>query len=64
MGIQPINEVLKVQVELANAQQDEVKAINNVLSTRSDLARLIGFDVDYELAIKDILGYNPNDLNT
>ena len=62
VGIQPINEVLKVQVELANAQQDEVKAINNVLSTRADVARLIGFDVDYDLEVEDILEYQPTDL--
>ncbi len=62
VGIQPINEVLKVQVELANAQQDEVKAINNVLSTRAELARLIGFDVDHDLKVKDILAYSPTNL--
>jgi outer membrane protein len=62
VGIQPINEVLKVKVELANAEQQEVTARNSVSSSRAALARLVGLSVDYPLQIKDILDYKPSSI--
>jgi outer membrane protein len=63
VGIQPINEVLKVKVELSNAEQQEVTVQNNVFSSRAALARLVGLSVDYPLQVKDILDYKPSGLS-
>lgn len=62
VGIIPINDVLKVKVELANAQQEEVTAENSVSVTRAKLNSLLGLPVDQALEVKDILRYRPVDL--
>jgi len=59
VGIIPINDVLKVKVELANAQQEEVKAENSVATTRAKLNSLLGLPVDQSLEVEDILRYRP-----
>ena len=62
VGIIPINDVLKVKVELANAQQAEVTAENQVSVTRAKLNSLLGLPVDQSLDVEDILRYRPIDL--
>ncbi|MCB2185127.1 MAG: TolC family protein [Deltaproteobacteria bacterium] len=62
VGILPINDVLKVEVELANSQQALVSAENRVSLTLSTLDRVMGLDVNYDLKIVDILKYTPVDL--
>lgn len=59
VGILPINDVLKVEVELANAQQNEVKSANAVALARSSLNTLLGLPVDAPLEVEDILRYKP-----
>lgn len=55
VGILPINDVLKVEVELSNAQQQAVTAANNVAITRAQLTTLLGLNVDSSLDVEDIL---------
>ena len=62
VGIIPINDVLKVKVELANAQQAEVTAGNSVAVTRAQLNSLLGLPVDQSLEVEDILRYRPVDI--
>lgn len=62
VGIIPINDVLKVKVELANAQQAEVTAENSVSVNRARLNSLLGLPVDQSLEVEDILRYRPVDL--
>ena len=62
VGIIPINDVLKVKVELANAQQEEVKAENSVAVTRARLNSLLGLPVDQSLEVEDILRYRPMEI--
>lgn len=58
VGIIPINDVLKVEVELANAQQQEVSANNATSVARSRLNTLLGLPVDAELEVEDILSFH------
>lgn len=60
VGIIPINDVLKVEVELATAQKREVEAENRVALTMSSLNTLLGRPVDQDLTIKDLLAYLPH----
>ena len=62
VGILPINDVLKVEVELSNAQQNAVKAANSVAIARAQLNTLLGVNVDSALKVEDILSkYEPVD---
>ena len=58
VGIIPINDVLKVEVELANAQQQEVSANNATSASRSRLNTLLGLPVDDSLEVEDILNFH------
>ncbi len=58
VGIIPINDVLKVEVELANAQQQEVSANNATSVSRSRLNTLLGLPVDNDLEVEDILSFH------
>jgi outer membrane protein TolC len=55
VGIIPINDVLKVKVDLSDAQQKEVAAQNRVSVTRAQLNTLLGRDVNAGLEVEDIL---------
>jgi outer membrane protein TolC len=55
VGIIPINDVLKVKVELANAQQSQVAADNAVSLAAAKLSSLIGWGVDDKVQVEDIL---------
>ncbi len=59
VGIIPLNDVLKTKVEMANAQQKEVAAQNQVDLARSRLATLLGLPVEAPLQVEDILRYQP-----
>lgn len=59
VGILPINDVLKVEVELSNAQQEEVKTANYVALSLASLNTLLGLPVDGQLEVEDILPYKP-----
>lgn len=59
VGIIPINDVLKTKVELANQQQREVVAQNEVDLSRARLSSLLGLRVEAALQVVDILRYRP-----
>lgn len=63
VGILPINDVLKVEVELANARQNQVSAENQVQLTRSRLNVLLGRAVDAPLTLADDLEYEQVNLD-
>ncbi len=63
VGIIPINDVLKVEVELANAKQDRVRAYNNRALSMSRLNRLLGLPVEKKLKVADKLGHYPLKVN-
>ncbi len=63
VGIIPINDVLKVEVELANAQQEEVRAQNATSVARAKLNSLLGLPVDNHLEVQDILNFHNVDID-
>jgi outer membrane protein TolC len=63
VGIIPINDVLKVEVELATAQKRQVEAENAVALAMSSLNILLGRPVNQELNIKDLLSYQPHEID-
>ncbi len=58
VGILPTNDVLKVEVELAEAQQQLVQADNSVSVTRATLNTLLGRPVGADLKTQDELNYH------
>lgn len=62
VGIIPLNDVLKSEVELANSRQDEVRAQNATALARAQLGSLLGLSVDTRLEVQDILKHHPVDL--
>ncbi|MBU1276487.1 MAG: TolC family protein [Proteobacteria bacterium] len=59
VGIIPINDVLKTEVNLSDAKQSRIRAFNNRALTRSRLNRLLGLPVEHRLRVQDILKSYP-----
>jgi len=59
VGMIPVNDLLKVEVELANAKQNRVRARNGVELAKSAFNRVLARPVDAPLEIEDILIYRP-----
>ncbi len=59
VGMIPINDLLKSQVELANAQQDLVKALNATKLTRANFNTILSRQISASVELKDILVYKP-----
>ena len=59
VGMIPINDVLKAEVELANAQQSLVKATNAAQTTRSSFNTILVRPVNAPVEVEDILVYKP-----
>jgi outer membrane protein len=59
VGIIPRNDVLKAEVELANARQDLIVATNDVLVAKSRFNTLLRRPVDAPLRVTDVLDYKP-----
>ncbi|MCD4717720.1 MAG: TolC family protein [Desulfobacterales bacterium] len=59
VGMIPINDLLKSQVELANAQQDLVKALNATKLTRANFNTILSRQISAPVELKDILVYRP-----
>ena len=55
VGIVPITNVLKTEVDLANSRQRLLEVENLVAVTRASLNRLLGLPLDRTLKVKDIL---------
>jgi outer membrane protein len=59
VGMIPVNDLLKSEVELANAQHDYIKAQNDAKLARVSFNVLLSRSVDEPFEIEDILVYNP-----
>jgi outer membrane protein TolC len=59
VGMIPINDVLKAEVELANAEQSLVRAKNLVQTTRSSFNTVLVRPVNAPVEVEDILVYKP-----
>lgn len=59
VGMTPRNDLLKAEVELANARQDLVVAKNNVQLATSRFNTILGRPIDAPLAIEDVLTHEP-----
>jgi len=59
VGMVPINDVLKSEVELANAQQSLVTARNTALLTRSGFNTVLSRPIQAPVDVVDILAFKP-----
>lgn len=59
VGMTPKNDLLKAEVELANAKQDLVVAQNNAQVAMSRFNTLLKRPVDTPVAIEDVMTYEP-----
>ena len=59
VGMIPINDVLKAEVELASAQQSHVRATNAAQTTRSTFNTVLVRPVNAPVEVEDILVYKP-----
>ncbi|MBW1740422.1 MAG: TolC family protein [Deltaproteobacteria bacterium] len=59
VGMIPRNDLLKAEVELANAKQDLVVAKNNVQVAKSRFNTLLKRPIDAPVAIEDVMTYEP-----
>jgi outer membrane protein len=59
VGLIPLNDLLKSQVQFADAQQNLVRAENSVLLALANFNTLLRFPLEKETKIEDILKYNP-----
>jgi outer membrane protein TolC len=55
--------VLQTKVQLANAQDNEIKAQNNYKLAVSSLNNVIGLPLNTEIRVKDVLSYQPYSLS-
>jgi outer membrane protein TolC len=59
VGIQPKNDVLLAEVQLANARQELVRRENDVIRAKSSFNTLLRREIDEPLDLVDILMYQP-----
>ena len=59
VGMIPINDLLKAEVELANSQQNLVKALNAALLGRAAFNTVLSRDIHAPVEVKDIPGFRP-----
>ena len=59
VGMTPLNDLLKAQVELANTKQDYISAQNSLDITKSNFNTLLRRPINSPVEIKDILDYSP-----
>lgn len=57
VGMTPLNDLLKAQVELANARQDLIVAQNNLETAKSNFNILLRRQINAPVEIKDIVDY-------
>jgi len=65
VGMTPLNDLLKSQVELANSRQDLTIARNNIETAKADFNNILRRHVNASVELEDILNYIPlaKDLN-
>jgi outer membrane protein TolC len=61
VGIIPINDVLKAEVELAKARQNLVAALNGASLAKSSLNTILSRPIGTPLMLEDILAYRPEE---
>jgi len=59
VGMIPVNELLKAEVELANAQHDLVRAQNAAKLARASFNTILSRPIDSPVQVEDILAYKP-----
>ena len=59
VGLIPLNDLLKSQVQLADARQNLVRSENSVLLALSNFNSLLRFPLEKETKIQDLLKYKP-----
>ncbi|MEA3428071.1 MAG: TolC family protein, partial [Thermodesulfobacteriota bacterium] len=57
VGMTPLNDLLKAQVELANARQDLIVAQNNMETAKSNFNILLRRQINAPVEVKDIIDY-------
>jgi outer membrane protein TolC len=65
VGMTPLNDLLKVEVSLANTRQNLITAKNDLEIAESDFNTLLRRPISAEVVVQDILDYSPfeNDLD-
>ncbi|WP_028321964.1 TolC family protein [Desulfatiglans anilini] len=61
VGIIPVNDLLKAEVELANARQKLVGARNSAVLARAAFNNVLGRPVALPVQVQDILAYSPEE---
>jgi outer membrane protein len=61
VGIIPINDVLKAEVELAKARQNLVAALNGASLARSSFNTILSRPIETPVTLEDILAYKPQE---
>jgi outer membrane protein len=59
VGMIPVNELLKAEVELANARHGLIRAQNNARLARASFNTILSKPIDSSTQVKDILVYKP-----
>lgn len=57
VGMTPLNDLLKAQVELANARQDLIVSQNNMETAKSNFNILLRRQINAPVKLKDIIDY-------
>ena len=63
VGVIPVNDLLKAEVELANAKQNLVKAQNAAKMARSAFNRVLARPVNQAVELEDILFFKPEQVD-
>jgi outer membrane protein TolC len=59
VGLIPLNDLLKSEVELAEARQKQIRAENLVLVAQSQLSTLLHLPLEQKVSVQDIQQYEP-----
>jgi outer membrane protein len=63
VGMTPLNDLLKAEVELANARQDLIVARNTLDIAKSNFNTLLRRHINGDVELKDILDYTPFEMD-
>jgi outer membrane protein TolC len=59
VGMSPLNDLLEVEVSLANAKQNVIRALNDLESAKSQMNVILRRPIDQFIAVVDRLSYDP-----
>ncbi len=63
VGMIPVNDLLRAEVELGNAQQNLIKARNRAQLARAAFNRILSRPINEPVEVEDILSYKPEQLS-